>query len=437
MKHLRFLLLPLLLLVLTCKNTPTNQEEEEPDPTLPSFECVDGLADGKYSCENIDLYSVVSPQALFGLSQEEFSNLTQEEKNALSLNDIWGWKDPQTEKEYALVGLTDGVTFVDISDPVEPIVVGKLQESFNKANSSGFLLNGEGKKASAWRFNNYAFIVSDVQANDYGLQIFDLTKLRNATNTPISFVEDKHYSEFGDAHNIAINEGTGFAYVVGSDTYGGGLHIIDINDPLNPVFAGFHSDSTVGRRNTGYIHDTQCVNYKGPDSDYQNQELCFNSSETHLVIANVTDKQNTSTISKIGYEGRNYAHQGWLTEDHRYFLLGDELDSGNTTTYIFDVQDLDNPQLIGTHLSSSLAIDHNQYVKEGNVYQANYTSGLRILTLNDSENGNLSEVAFFDTFPANNDRMFDGAWSNYPFFESGLVIVSDISNGLFILKPNL
>lgn len=433
MKFFRFLLLPLLLvLVLACENTPTNQEdeeidkEEEPITTPPSFECVDGLSAGIYPCENVDLIGRLTKTELLGTNQ--------------SLNDIWGWTDSETNKEYALVGLTDGVTFVDISDPAEPIVVGKLKEALNKANTSNSVLyDDEGKEASAWRdikvFNDFAFIVSDNQP--HGLQVFDLTKLRNATNPPISFVEDKHYSEFGRAHNIAINEETGFAYVVGSTTYGGGLHIIDINDPLNPVFAGFHSDSTAGRNRTGYIHDTQCVNYDGPDSDYQNQELCFNSSETHLVIANVTDKQNTSTISKIGYVGRDYAHQGWLTDDHRYFLLDDELDSGNTTTYIFDVQDLDNPELIGTHVASSLSIDHNQYVKGGNVYQANYTSGLRILTLNDVENGNLSEIAFFDTFPSNNDHVFDGAWSNYPFFESGLIIVSDISNGLFILKSNL
>jgi len=428
MKNLRFLLLPLLLLVLTCKDTPTNPEEEpDPAPTPTSLECVDGLADGQYPCENVDLIARLTKTELLGGDQ--------------SLNDIWGWTDPETSREYALVGLTDGVTFVDISDPAEPIVVGKLQEALNKANPLNSVLRDdeEGKEASAWRdikvFNNFAFIVSDNQP--HGLQIFDLTKLRNATETPVSFVEDKHYSEFGRAHNVAINESTGFAYVVGSTTYGGGLHIIDINDPLNPVFAGFHSDSTVGRGNTGYVHDTQCLDYDGPDTDYQNQELCFNSSETHLVIANVTDKQNTSTISKVSYQGRDYAHQGWLTEDHRFFLLDDELDSGNTTTYIFDVQDLDAPQLIGTHVTSSLAIDHNQYVKGSNVYQANYTSGLRILTLNDVESGNLSEVAFFDTFPSNDNHSFDGAWSNYPFFESGLIIVSDISNGLFILKPNL
>lgn len=427
MKYLQLLALASLLLI-ACKSNSTGSDEEM-NVLKAAFPCVDGLAEDIFPCNNVDLMARISRSDLLGPDQ--------------SLNDIWGWTDPQTDKEYALVGLTDGVTFVDISSPNSPVVVGKLEEVLNSSKVMNDSIHddndNDGKGASAWRdikvFNNYAFIVSDNQP--HGLQIFDLTKLRTATDLPVSFTEDQHYSAFGKAHNIAINEETGFAYVVGSNTYGGGLHIIDINDPFNPVFAGFHSDSTVGFDNTGYIHDTQCLNYSGPDSEYQNKELCFNSSETHLVIADVSDKQNTATISKVDYQGRAYAHQGWLTEDHRYFILDDEIDAGNTTTYIFDVQDLDNPQMIGTYVVSSISIDHNQYVKGNKLYQANYTSGLRILNLDNIQNANLSEIGFFDTYPVNNSRSFNGAWSNYPFFENGLVIVSDISNGLFILKPNL
>lgn len=135
--------------------------------------------------------------------------------------------------------------------------------------------------------------------------------------------------------------------------------------------------------------------------------------------------------------GRAYAHQGWLTEDQRYFLLDDELDQGNTTTYIWDLQDLDNPEVIGTYVANSFSIDHNQYVKRDHVYQSNYTSGLQIFKLNNIDQGSLNQVGFFDTFPENNNRLFDGSWSNYPFFESGMVVVSDMSNGLFIVRPNL
>lgn len=414
-----------LAFTLSCGLSDSNNGHESDAP----FPCKKGTSKD-FTCENVDLFAHLSIEELSGNIGE------------VSLNDIWGWTDPQTEKEYALVGMTNGVSFVDISEPENPVVLGVLKEILNPSSSAKeftALHDEEGKGESAWRdiktFNNHAFIVSDNQP--HGLQVFSLTKLRNVASPPVNFEEDAHYSEFDNAHNIAINEATGFAYVVGSNTFGGGLHIIDITTPTEPVFAGFHADSTVGRNGSGYVHDTQCVMYSGPDLDYLGDEVCFNSSETHLEIVNVSDKNNTIQISATDYQGRTYAHQGWLTENHRFFLLGDELDQGNTTTYIWNIEDLDNPIMSGTHMGNSLSIDHNQYVKQNHLYQSNYTSGLQIFSLSNIEQNSLEQVGFFDTFPLDDNRKFDGSWSNYPFFDSGLVIVSDMSNGLFIVRPNL
>lgn len=419
-----------LMAIHACDSTPSSQNDdftvEEPPPPSEAPLCAD-----LYPCQNVTLLANITPQELLGER----------------LNDIWGWTDPQTGKEYALVGLTDRLTFVDISEPTEPVVLGTLPESTNSTAGVGFSSNQhdeeDEEKAAPWRdikvYKNHAYVVSDGQP--HGLQIFDLTRLRNVSNPPVTFTEDVHFTDFGNAHNIAINEASGFAYVVGSNQVGGGLYILDISNPQDPVFVGSHADTTVGRASTGYVHDTQCVISSGPDTDYNGQEICFNSSETDFVIADVTDKQATQTIAASSYQGNEYAHQGWLTEDHRYFLLDDELDENNnfgpTTTYIWDVRDLDNPELIGRHESENFSIDHNQYIKGNFTYQANYTTGLRILDLSNIASGTLQEVAFFDTFPADDEAKFDGAWSNYPFFESGVVVVSDVSNGLFILSPEL
>ncbi|HEX6982949.1 MAG TPA: choice-of-anchor B family protein [Balneolaceae bacterium] len=393
-----------------------------------NFQCIDGMSAGRYACQNIDLLAHLSPQELLGEN----------------LNDIWGWTDPETGKEYALVGMTDGVTFVDISNPSEPVVIGKLEESVETPPSSAFgAAHDQQLHKSAWRdlkvYKNHVFVVSDAQ--DHGMQVFDLTRLRDVSNPPVTFTEDVLYNEVDGTHNIAINTETGFAYLVGSNTYGGGLHIVDISNPLQPQFAGFHSDTTVGLDSTGYVHDTQCVIYQGADVDYQGEEICFNSSETHFVIANVSDKSSTYTISKADYEGVEYAHQGWLTEDHNYFLMDDELDElfgrTNTRTIIWDVRDLDNPKVVDIYVSDNAASDHNQYIKDDLTYQANYQSGLRILRINDIATGQLEEIAYFDTYPQGNAAGTEGAWSNYPYFESGVVIVSDITNGLFILRPRV
>jgi choice-of-anchor B domain-containing protein len=266
------------------------------------------------------------------------------------------------------------------------------------------------------------------------MQVFDLTRLRGL-GAPQTFSADVVYGDFGNAHNVVINEDTGFAYAVGTNTCGG-LHIIDIRTPNNPMFAGCHSPVDT--------HDSQCVIYQGPDADHVNSEICVSSnndrtSDEQLVeLVDVTVKSAPVTISSTMYPQSGFAHQGWLTEDHRFFLMGDESDESSfnvpTRTHVFDVSDLDAPVYVFAYEAATAAIDHNLYVLGNRVFQANYTSGLRVLEFGDLANRELMESAFFDTFPASDATAFSGAWSVYPYLPSGTIIVSDVTNGLFILS---
>lgn len=361
-----------------------------------------------YPCNKIDLMNRVHFENMGGTLQSSGS-------------DIWGWTDPETDKEYALMTLDSGTSFVDISNPIDPIYIGFLPT----ATSS-----------SIWRdvktYKNHAYIVSE--AASHGMQVFDLTQLRDVTSPPVNFSHTFWYStQFGSAHNIVINEETGFAYAVGANACAGGLHMMDLKDPARPVNAGcFSSD--------GYTHDAQCVSYIGPDSEHNGKEICFNSNEDTVTIVDVTTKSSPILISRTGYSNSQYTHQGWLTEDQRYFLMNDELDEQTlghlTKTYIWDMLDLDSPQIIGFYTGPKNSIDHNLYVKGNLAYLTNYSSGLSVVDITDIGNANLHEVANFDTYPPHNNASFDGAWSNYPYFESGNVILSDFDSGLFILRPN-
>jgi choice-of-anchor B domain-containing protein len=155
-------------------------------------------------------------------------------------------------------------------------------------------------------------------------------------------------------------------------------------------------------------------------------------------VVDVTDKSAPQTLSSIKYPQLAYVHQGWLTGDHRYFLLGDELDEQNfdlsTRTHVFDVSDLDAPEHLYAHALDTQATDHNLYIRGNRVYEANYTSGLRVLEFGDLAEREIEEIAFFDTFPEDDSARLGGAWSVYPFLPSGTIIVSDIQNGLFVLK---
>jgi len=323
-----------------------------------------------------------------------------------------------------LSGLDDGTAFVDISNPEAPVFLGKLLTA---------------TEPSSWRdikvYDNHAFIVSE--APQHGLQVFDLTKLRNLTADE-TFTADTRLTGFGSAHNIAINEESGFAYVIGSDLYEGGPVFIDINNPKNPEIVGGYSGDS-------YTHDAQIVIYNGPDTNFQGRELFFGSNSdgganNQVVIVDVTDKENPQRVNTITYENGGYTHQGYLSEDHTYFFLGDELDElrfgSPSQTRIFDLTDLMNPLLHLNYFAEVNAIDHNGYSKNNLFYIANYTAGLRVLDISEIGNRRVSEIGFFDTYPQDNNAKFEGLWNVYPYFESGVIAINDINSGLFLVKAS-
>ena len=385
---------------------------------------------GAFPCSNVDLVGYLSPAA-FGVDNSP----------ATKHNDIWGWTDPETGVEYALVATRNGVGFVDLSTPSSPVLVGKLPTSGS---------------ASVWRdvkvYGDHAYIVAD-NSPSHGIQVFDLRRLRDVTDAPVLFTVDAIYSGIGSAHNIVINEETGFGYVVGAPRSDAsqpqacgdrGFHVVDLSSPPEVTFVTCFSDAASEQDpyiSAGYTHDAQCVIYRGPDPDYQGRELCFGANEDVVSTFDVTNKADVVLISQAEYPNDVYTHQGWLDGTQRYFLINDEIDERNRVvpsqrTIVMDMKDLDNPEVAFIYDSGLSTIDHNLYVRGRYAFESNYRSGLRILDLADIEDGTLREVAFFDTYPQGEGLDYDGNWSNYPYFASGLVVANDIDNGLFVLRPS-
>ncbi|MFT5891114.1 MAG: choice-of-anchor B domain-containing protein [Dokdonia sp.] len=414
MKLMHFFFLVILGSIIVCSDddnstapivvTPNTEEEEEPIPVANGrLVCENGFA-GIFPCEDFDLMAQID-LSQFG--------------NSVGGNDIWGWTDPVTGTEYALFGRREGVSFIDISEPTSPRIVGFLPTETTP---------------SKWRdikvYNDYAFIVSE--ASGHGMQVFDLSLLRDVDpDQNITFTPSAVYTEFGNVHNIVINEQQAFAYADGTSSFSGGPHIIDISDPLNPTFAG-------GFSGQGYTHDAQVVTYNGPDTDYTGREIYIGSNVDKVVILDVTDKANVIAISEVDYPNIGYTHQGWLTEDHTYFIVNDELDENNigfnTRTLLFNFTDLDNPTFSGTFSGDTGATDHNLYIKGNEVFLSNYTRGIRVADISDIATGNLVDTGSFDTYPTNNGTSFNGVWSIYPYFNSNNIIISDIDGGLFIIR---
>jgi choice-of-anchor B domain-containing protein len=220
-----------------------NYEEIEIDKPL--AECIDGHASYKingeeyiYECDDYDLIGYIS----------------LDEMQAQAGNDCWGWTDPLTNKEYALMGLNNGTAIIDLSNPYKPKYLGKIPTQ---------------TVPSSWRdlkvFNNHLYIVSEAQG--HGMQVFDLEQLRVVENSQ-NFTPNYVYSSFGSAHNIAINTETGYAYPVGIGSSGNpiGIYSLNINEPESPILELEFSDY-------GYTHDAQIIIYKGPDTDHLGKEI--------------------------------------------------------------------------------------------------------------------------------------------------------------------
>jgi choice-of-anchor B domain-containing protein len=387
--------------------TPT---EAAPLKALGSARCVNGFAAG-HPCSNVDLLSFLPLADLGAGSPQELAA------------DLWGWTDPETGREYALIGLRSRVSFVDITDPASPRLVGWLM---------GAATGVPNREVNVYA--NHAYIVADGGGAN-GIQIFNLTLLRELSGPPaqISPSGSMVGSGLTTIHNFSVNPATGFGYAVGgASVCHGGLHMFDLHEPLQPQDVGCWADPA-----HAYIHDVQCTLYHGPDRRFEGREICLASGEDALLIVDVTDKANPQKLSRTSYAGVGYSHQGWLTEDHKFFLMNDELDElseeTNTRTYIWDVSDLTAPRQFAVYEHPTRATDHNLYIHGKIAYEANYRAGLRLLDVSRVATGKLTEVGYFDIVPDSDAVGFDGAWGNY-LFPSGSIAVSGIGQGLYVVK---
>ncbi len=408
--------------------------------------CSGGSAGG-YPCSNVDLIAHLPLNSF---------RIPRTQKSPQMANDVWGWTNTNnsdgTDREFVVWGVAEGHFFIEVTN-FEAVILG--------------FLPGTNDSASLWHDTKVIgdFCYMGSEAANHGMQIFDMKKLLDI-DVEKDCVDDKycklltwdHLYKGNEAypvdasHNIVANEESSFVYMVGgSNGCRGGLHIVDVSDPLNPVTAGCFGDD-------GYVHDAQCVNYRGPDLEFQNNsEICFSFNANSVTIVDVTDKSDMKILSKIQYEAIGFTHQGWISSTHTHIVFGDEIDEFfgdlGTRTLVVNVEDLRNPKNVQAYIGTTKTIDHNQYIVKATakgqdydpimfpntdlIYQANYEAGLRILQVIDYDTAEFAEVGYFDIFPSSDEAKFNGAWSTFPYFRSGLVAISGTRQGLFLVKPNL
>lgn len=392
--------------------------------------CINGTA-GPYPCHNIDLIKSISraeilPNAIYDMGIKIY------DPDRDYGNDIWGWTDEISGREFILSGRMSGTSFIEITNPSQPIFVGYLFGGDNNPRTRNI-----------WRDMktqyHYAYIVSEDHNN--GIQVFDLKRLLEVQSPPVIFEADtivritQTSGTPGSAHNIVASEGNTFMYAVGGASNGcnGGLEFFDITNPVSPVYRGCYNAE-------GYTHDAVCFDYHGPDVEHIGEEICVASNADYQVVINMENKADVTTLSSTYYANKGYTHQGWVTDDHRFVLFNDELDEmrfgQNTRTHVMNIEDLDSSYYMGYVELSTISTDHNCYVKGQYLYEANYKSGLRILDLKNIHNfpdSMMEEVAFMEFDPHKRSEV----WSVYPYFKSGVIAVNTIYGDVVLVYPRL
>ena len=236
------------------------------------------------------------------------------------------------------------------------------------------------------------------------------------------------------ATGLSLTGGPPSLIAAGSNNGSGRFRLYSLANPTAPAFVSIPGNAT-------YMHDAASMIIRDSRKDTQCVlavdycEVLFDFSEDAVEIWDITDPQSPAKLSTVLYSNTGYTHSGWPSEDGQYLYVHDELDEQGfglqTTVRVFSLSNLINPVQVGTWSGLTTAIDHNGFVRGNRYYMSNYSRGLTILDLTDPANP--VATGRLDTYPFSDSANFVGAWGAYPYYPSGVVAVSDINSGLYIV----
>lgn len=347
----------------------------------------------------LSLLFVVLPIAIVGqhLNVSFISNVNYQELHGTLLNDVWAYVDEEGN-EYALVGTRNGVSIVDLSNPSEPEEV--------------FWVEGQ---ESVWRdlhvFGNFAYVTTEAED---GLLIIDLSPLPNGEVTSSLNFFGNAGNPWSTAHNLWIDE-NGYCYIFGANSGNGGVIIYDIfTNPQEPQQVGIFDE--------WYVHD----GFVRGDTMY-----LAHIFDGIISIVDVSDKSNP-VLWGTQSTPSSFAHNIWPSDDGKLAFTTDEVSGGFLTS--FDVENPTNITELGRVRSSPGlgVIPHNTHFFNDYIVTSYYADGVTIHDVSDPED--MIKVGQYDTYPGTSSN-FIGCWGAYPYLPSGILLASDIENGLFVLQP--
>ena len=346
---------------------------------------------------------VVKYQNNYGSTDINLKRLSQTDEYT-QYNDIWGFVG-KDGIEYAILGTTTGTAIYSLKDPKNP-----KRDTFIPGNTS------------IWRdmksFKNHVYVTAD-QGNQ-GVLIINMAEAPSKITFKYSRLPAPttvNPGNVGNCHNLWIDE-KGFMYLSGCSPQSGGVLIYDLNtNPDEPTF--------VGAADAVYSHD----NYVRNDTLYSAEIYAGNFSVYHI--------KNKKNIVKLATQPTTtrFTHNVWLSDDHKYLFTTDEKPQGKVDAY--SVGNPSDIKLLHSFrppvLLNQNSLPHNtHYIKNAKgsfIVTSWYEEGVSVADVSDPSN--MVEVGIGRTTKGGN-----GCWGAYPFLPSGLILASDMDNGLFIYEPN-
>ena len=309
----------------------------------------------------------------------------------VALSDVWGYETDGNE--YALVGLFNGFSVVDISDPANP------QEVYFTPGPS-----------TAWRdvftYQDRAYVISE---GGDGLLIVDLSPLPSGSITTLNYYTGDNWP-FLIGHNLFISNGV--LYIFGSDYGAGGVIALDLTDPDHPTELGLWDQF--------YVHD----------GTIQGDTLWASLiDEGFQGVIDISDPTNMTLVSTWGTPG-SFAHNSWISADNRFLYVTEELSNGFLTSY--NVENISNPvelQKFRPRISNG-AVPHNVHYRDEFLFLSHYRDGLMVIDAN--RPANLVVTGHYDTSSDLEGHGLNGCWGVYPDLPSGRILATDVEKGLFI-----
>ncbi len=325
-------------------------------------------------------------------------NLNQHTLNNYLYSAIWGYVAPNG-REYAILGCPNGTAFIDVTDSAN-------------IREVDFVTGPNNNWREMKTYSHYAYVVSE--ANNSRLQIIDLQYLPDS----VSLVKTWFYTGYSRTHSIS--QSGHYLYLNGGNSAAnGGITILDVIDPVNPV--------KLGQWTTSYVHDCRVVN----DTIY-----AANIEDGEVSIISATNKNAPSTVRIFSNLPGSGPHNTALTDNRKRLFVTDEIGTAPFRLKVWNIEDLNNITFVTAWQPTGItnSIVHNIETYGNIAVVAHYSAGIRILNITNPDVP--QEIAWYDTYPSNNNESYNGCWGVY-MFPSGKIAASDRQTGFYLIKSNI